>query len=386
MAKLRSFFGMVLMVVAVMLSSAVPAFAGESKYSTAPHPKPDGSKWRLGYLQGGEYERYQGVLRAIALQLAELGWWTPPGAVPQGLDAKSFWEWLAKNARSDSIEFVQDAFWSSDWDQTLRQKNKALILSRLRDKKDIDLMIAMGTWAAQDLANNEHHVPVEACSMSDPVAAGIFPSNDDSGWDHVHGQVDPGRYERQVRLFHEIIGFQRLGVAYEDTVVGRSYAALKDIEKVAGERRFEILRCFTQSDTKSIVEAEASVIQCAADLAPRIDAFYITNQGGVTERSLPKMLKKLYKFKVPTFAQGGSKDVRRGVLLSIAEADFRYVGRFHAESIAKILNGARPRDLDLVFEDPPRLALNLAAAQLIGWDPPLDVLTAADEIYQEMEE
>ncbi len=53
--------------------------------------------------------------------------------------------------------------------------------------------------------------------------------------------------------------------------------------------------------------------------------------------------------------------------------------------MAKILNGARPRQLDQVFEGPPKIAINLKTAQIIGYDPPVDVLGAADEIYQEIE-
>ena len=64
--------------------------------------------------------------------------------------------------------------------------------------------------------------------------------------------------------------------------------------------------------------------------------------------------------------------------------DFKYVGHFYAEIIAKIFNGAQPRQLDLIFEDPPKIAINLKTAEIIGYDPPVDVLGAADEIYQEI--
>jgi hypothetical protein len=71
--------------------------------------------------------------------------------------------------------------------------------------------------------------------------------------------------------------------------------------------------------------------------------------------------------------------------MSISQAGFKYIGRFHAEIIAKVFNGAKPRQLEQLFEEPPRIAINLKTAEIIGYDPPVDVLGAADEIYQEIE-
>ena len=71
--------------------------------------------------------------------------------------------------------------------------------------------------------------------------------------------------------------------------------------------------------------------------------------------------------------------------MSISQAGFKYVGRFHAETFAKVFNGAKPRQLDQVFEDPPKIAINIKTAEIIGFDPPVDVLGAADEIFEEIE-
>jgi ABC-type uncharacterized transport system substrate-binding protein len=70
--------------------------------------------------------------------------------------------------------------------------------------------------------------------------------------------------------------------------------------------------------------------------------------------------------------------------MSISQSNFDFVGRFHAETIAKILNGAKPRDLNQIFEDPTSISINLKTAKIIGYDPPLDVMSIADEIYYEI--
>ncbi|MOA55770.1 hypothetical protein D3C78_1796170 [compost metagenome] len=68
--------------------------------------------------------------------------------------------------------------------------------------------------------------------------------------------------------------------------------------------------------------------------------------------------------------------------MSLTQADYSYVGRFHAETIARIFNGARPRLLTQIWVDPVKIALNLATARQIGFDPTLDMLLGADEIYE----
>ena len=117
-----------------------------------------------------------------------------------------------------------------------------------------------------------------------------------------------------------------------------------------------------------------------------MDAIYVTEHGGVNARTLPTLASIANKAKIPTFSQSGSHEVKKGFLLSVSTAGFKYVGKFYAQTIAKILNGAKPRELDQVFEDPPKIAINLKTCELIGFDPPVDVLGAADEIFQQIEE
>ncbi|WP_428563874.1 MAG: ABC transporter substrate-binding protein [Solidesulfovibrio sp. DCME] len=346
-----------------------------------------GKKWRIGYLEGGPYANYPQVLKSVINGLAALGW-LEPVAFPQDKDVNvpaNLWKWIGANVKSDYLEFPADAFYTSRWDEASRAKTKEAALTRLATAKDIDLMIAMGTWAGQDLANDRNTVPTLVFSSTDPIAAGIVKSVGDSGRDNINARLDPTIHERQLRLFHDIIGFKKLGVAYEDSVAGKSYAALPAIEQVAAERGFTVVPCFTKASTPDTAEAEASVIQCARQLAPNIDAMYLTIQKGLTPRSLPQVMEALNGNNVPTFSQNGSDEVRQGALLSLALAGFKYVGRFHAETMAGVFHGAKPRQLPQLFEDPPKIAINLQEAQIIGYDPPVDIIAASDEIYQEIE-
>jgi len=364
----------------------VPALAAvQDQFGTAPKTN-GGEKWRIGYYEGGEYIDYQLIFTETIKGLMKLGWIEQAPIPPQkGEQTKEIWAWLATVAKSKYLEFVKDAHYSANWDDKTREKTAAAVIKRLNKKKDIDLIIAMGTWAGQDLANNKHSTRTEVISASDPIASGIIKSVEDSGYDHVHAQIDPFRYERQVGVFHDIIGFKKMGICYEDTEAGRSYAAIDKVEKIAKERGFEVVSAFTKSDVADAKLAEESVKSAFRELVKKSDAIYVTVQGGVSYRNIPELVKIVNESKIPTFSQSGSEEVKYGFLASLSQAGFKYIGQYHAEILAKIFNGAQPRKLPQLFEEPPKIAINIKTAEIIGFDPPVDILLAADEIFREIE-
>ena len=374
----------ILLLSVMVFSSALTVSATE--FSESPQLK-HVQKIRLGYLEGGPFLNYPPNLIAFINGLAKLGWLEDPlfPEFADPTDARAVWEWLVAHAKSNYLVFVNDGFYTNNWDSDLRAENTRRVLKRLGENPDFDFMIAMGTWAGQDLANEQNRVATMVFSASDPIRAKIVKKAQRSGIPHLHARVDPTRYERQVRLFHDIIGFQKLGVAYENSPEGKTYAAINDIRKVALEKGFEVVECFTLNGTPDLDAANASVNTCHQKLAETVDALYITNQIGINAENMPSMMAPLLAKKIPTFSQPGSNIVRLGALMSIAQAGFKYVGEFHAQTAGKIFNGANPGDLPQVFEDPPQLSLNLETAIMIGYTPSVEILVAADEIFKTIE-
>lgn len=385
MRTLRCVWMVILLSCMVVFIGSTEA-AGDDEFSVTPNPKPDNSRWRIGFYEGGPYIDYQKNLLGLIGGLMEIGWLENVDIPEQtGEQTKDLWQWLGENVPSDFIELVADAHYSANWDDAQRQQMAADIMTRLNEQQDIDLMIAMGTWAGQDLANEQHQIPAIVVGTANPLESGIIQSIEDSGLDHVHARIDPNRYERQIRIFYDIIGFQRLGIFYEDTVVGRTYAAIEVVEAVAEEVGFEIVRCYADSDV-AVELAEEGAKRCFEELGKeQVDAIYVPVHGGVTPNSIPELVRLVNSYGIPTFSQTGSDEVRSGFLMSISLAGYKYVGNFYAETIAKVLNGAKPRQLGQVFEDPPKIAINLKTAEIINYDPPVDVLGAADEIFQDFE-
>jgi ABC-type uncharacterized transport system substrate-binding protein len=382
---MKKIFCCLLVLLAMTSSSLAARDDGFSPRPESDHARP---LFRIGYLEGGPYMDYQKSFRSTIAALAELGWIEPIDLPPtkDPNETRALWDYVVEHARSRYIRFLKDGFYTSNWNEGVRPQTRERLLSRLNRDKDIDLIMAMGTWAGQDLANDRHHVPTVVISTSNPVQAGIITSPEHSGFDHLHAQIDPTRYERQVRLFHDVIGFKRLGLVYEDTPAGRAYAAVDDVEKVAREEGFNVVPYEDAFDIKDLDLAYERLVKAMQSLAPRVDAIYITANRGIQEPRMETILAPVFEYKLPTFSQSGSREVELGVLMSISQAGHKYIGVFYASTIGKIINGAVPGYLTQIYEEPPKIALNLETAKRIEYNPPFDILLSADEIYEYIED
>lgn len=365
------------------LAAGSPALAAPDADSPA-----DGKVWRVIYVEGGPFSDYQRIFQGLALGLKERGL-VEHGHVPLprgSEEVAGMWDWLHRHAGGKHLVFQPDGFYSANWDSARREEIRQQILQRIREKKDVDLILAFGTWAGQDMAAQDLPVPVVVSSVTNAVDAGIIPSVEDSGRDNLVAAIEPERFKRQVRLFHDIFAFKKLGIAYEDSPAGRGSIALSEIEDAARELGIELLRCTDTFDIQDTVLASERLRACHQKLAVQgADAVYLTYNVGLQGAAMRRVLQPLADAHIPTFSQLGVPDVVHGALLSVAQSSAAEEGRFSAGLVEAIVKGARPRDLSPVFESPVSMALNLFMATRIGWNPSLEVLAAVDEFYQDME-
>ena len=303
-----------------------------------------------------------------------------------GESSTKLWNWLSTKSKSEYITFVSDGHYSSDWDDAVRIKTQNRIIRRLKKTKDIDLVIAAGTWAGKDLANNKHKIPAIVVSTSAPVEAGIIESPEDSGYNHILAQVDPLKWQQQLNLFHSVVRFKKLGVVYENTQNGRSYAALDSVLRVAKEKGFQVKRCTAPSDIPDVELAYRKLLNCHKRLAKEVDAMFITDHGGFSGKAgIKPLLAPFIKTKIPTLSQLGYDHVRQGVLLGIGSTDYNSFGIYYAQAIQRIFNGEKPRDISQIFVSPVVIAINLAVAKKLNFELTAGILGAADSIFTEIE-
>ncbi len=369
-----------LVLTAVFWSSGAPAAEPES-FSTEPVDN-GGKTWRIAYYEGGPYVDYRKYLIGIANGLMELGWLERAELPPlSGETTDDVWRRLVDTAKSPYLRFLEDGHYSAGWDEKRREEVRARLIDRLNKADDIDLVIAAGTWAGQDLANDRHDTPTIVVASNDPVSAGIVKKASDSGYDHVHARVDPDRYKRQVSVFHDLIGFSSLGLVYEDSVEGRSIAAVEDVETIAGERGFTVVPCLVESESGDLAADEAGVRDCFRKLVKTAEAIYVAPHSGINRDTIPDLAKIAYENGIPTFSQTAASEVKAGFLMSIPPLDFNLPGLFSAQTIAKVFNGAKPRQIGQIYEAPPKIAINLKTADLLGLEITTSILKQVDEVY-----
>lgn len=376
-----------IVLLSILAGSGAGLFLSWRKDGEAGHPPftPE-KRWRVGYYEGGAAMEYPLHLRALIRGLVESGYIEPMDLpiVHGATDSRDLWDCLF-HANSAYIEFVTDAFWTADWDEAKRARNQRDCLHRLTRTGDIDLMLAMGTWAGQDLATDVHSTPTMVLACSDPVRSGIVRDPRRSGLSHVHAKCDPSRYIRQVRAFHNLTGFKRLGVVYEDSFEGPIYSNLAELNLVAAERGFEVVAMAVKEQGLSDEACMREVMACYRQLAPQIDAFWVAPNRGEDPGFMPRILEPLLDAAIPTWSQLGTMHVRRGVLMSISERNYEDVGRFHAGVIGRILRGEAPGSIGQIFEDPKAIAINLATARKIGYQIPIGMVAVADEVFSSIE-
>ncbi|KUG02617.1 abc transporter substrate-binding protein [hydrocarbon metagenome] len=342
----------------------------------------DGSKWRIAYCESEYFITYTQTLAAIVKGLEENGWINNLEGFNQVVDSgdsRTIWKWLASREVSPYIEFVDDAYYN------LREPDidREGIIERLNSPKDIDIMLVMGGAAGNFLSNSEHDTNIFVFAASNAVRSGIIDSVEDSGKDHVWAHMDEQRFERQTKAFYDIMKFNKLGMVYEDSDNARIYSAVNEVESLAKEMGFEIVRCHVNEPLRpEEYPGYYQEVQAAYDeLAEQVDAVYVTIASLESDR-LPELFQPFYEHKIPIFSQLGNIEVQNGALLTVSVMDEVNIGRFGADNIVKCLLGADPRELEQSFQSAPKITLNAEVAKKLDFKLPFELVIVVDEAYQ----
>jgi ABC-type uncharacterized transport system substrate-binding protein len=370
--------------VCLMLCASLTAVAASGDTLNAPSLN-QGKRWRVAYVETGPYANYAGTLYYLLKGLESRGWVKGVERIPYTwgqTDTKEMWNYISSQKEFSSfIEFVPDGYYSLK----AMPGQEGEVVKRFSQKKDSDLLIVMGTVAGKLMSVEDVQSKTMVFSTSNAVKSGIVKAANSSGRQKVWAHLDPVRYKQQLQVFADIFQFKKMGVVYEDSPNGKAFAAVDDIEAVAKEKRFEIVRKLVPG-TKGIDDQDRyfkDLLQAHTELAAEVDGFYyaVSPAPGIRQEQLYAVLQPFYEKRIPVFAQLGDEEVSRGALLSLARADFAGMGQFGAEQLAKLLNGASADTLPQVYSDTPTIALNFQVAKQIGYKPPFEILLVSDKVF-----
>ncbi len=314
-------------------------------------------KFKIAYFEGGFSSIFRNSLDATKQALEERGW-------------------------GDKVEFPEDAFFSPGFGKDkLAAREEAA--RKLMARDDLALIISGGTDATQALQKyNNKRTPILGIAISDPIRSKFVIDQNDSGIENFTTRLVPGRYKRMFEIFHDEVGFKRLGLLYVDRPNAKKFANVEDAVEISKERGFEIVH-YKINDTLKPEECMAALESLVEQ---KIDAFYMPSLTCFEWKKydVNKFLTYLRSNKVPTFARQGSEDVKGGALMGFSTVDYSQRGQFLANILINILEGKSARSQKMVDDAPPKIAINLTVAREIGFDPSFEILGASDEIYNEI--
>lgn len=344
-------------------------------------------KYKIAYMENDPYFNYAGTFFGVLNGLKGTEWIESLEGLPykQGEDnTQIMYEWLSEEMKSDYISFPKDGYY-----QLIKMDEDAqqTFIKRLNETDDFDLLLVMGTKAGKFASEHVINTPVMVMSTSNAVGAGIIDATEDSGKDNLWAHVDSERYLRQLRVFHDMFGFERLGIVYENSPSGRGVAALDIVEAFAEERSIEIVRTYVDEALNDGDKAryDKELMTAYKDIASKVDAFYLTPGSRTTDR-LYDYMDAFYEYNIPVFSQVGPLEVSKGALMSVYRFNYDEIGYFASDRVIRILKGATPRSLTQKFGETPSIFLNLEVAKRIQYKISFNILLISDKIFAEIEE
>jgi len=234
-----------------------------------------------------------------------------------------------------------------------------------------DVVVPITTPMAQAVVKIAR-CPIVFAAVTDPVGAGVVRSLEDPG-PNVTGTSDAWPYRDQLKLIREILPHaRRLGVLFNPGEAASQYG-IRQIRQFAPELGFTLV--------DGPVSSTAEVYPVALNLAPRVDALFLSSDNTVIG-GVAGAIKVAVARKVPLFA-GDSGTVREGAMAAVS-VGYLELGRETGRLVDEELRGQR--NIPVWVAGGSEVFVNIKAAQLMGVTIPPSILQRATKVYRLIQE
>ncbi len=252
--------------------------------------------------------------------------------VPQLLDVKrGLVEELGRLGLTEGKNLLIDYSHAAGSFPTQQQIAKKIV----GDKPDLIVPITTPSAIVLAQAAKDSSIPIVFSTVTDPLRAKVVNTLKSPGG-MITGVSDLAPIDLHLKLMKEMVpGAKRLGVLMNPSLPNtQTYLeTLKELAPAAG---------------LTIIESPApqttNVMAAALNLVGKVDMIYIPNDTTVYA-ALESAIKVATENKLPLFC-GETRSVERGCAASIS-FDYYDVGVATAQMVKKVLDGAKPGDLDV---------------------------------------
>ena len=232
-----------------------------------------------------------------------------------------------------------------------------------------DLVLAISTPSAQACAQTIKDTVILFTGITDPVGAGLVEALDRPGkW--ITGMTDMSPVDRQIKVIKELQpGLKKIGVLFNP----QEDNSVSIVQRVQQEAKAQGLE---------VVEARASgpgeVEAAARSLVGRCDAVYVPTDNTVVAE-IEAVAKMFGQNRLPLYS-ADVDSVPRGAVVALA-VDYYKMGRQTGAMAERIFNGESPANMPVETLEELQIHLNIKAAEIMGVELPVQLLDAADVIY-----
>lgn len=252
-----------------------------------------------------------------------------------------------------------------------------------RRRTDIDLIFSIGTHSTTRLAKAVTEIPMVFTIVGDPERAGIVSNWKSSGKNYT-GVETPEYYSKVIRLMHHYIPFKSLGMIYLAGSPSHE-AGIKQIVALSKELGFKFVRegFPLRSPQKVPYPKEVTrknITNALENVCPQVEAFFVQTSNAFSRNF--DLFQTAFR-KHHMVSAGDPTNIEKGLVMGIGK-DAYHFGEQCAQYAIQILEGASPATLPMDAGGKLTIDVNLKAAEMIGFKPPFELLSAADNLYQHL--
>lgn len=222
-----------------------------------------------------------------------------------------------------------------------------------------DLILAIGTPAAQAVAGATTEIPIVCTAITDFVAAGLVESDEEPGG-NVTGTSDMNPVAEQIELLHRLVP--------EARTVGLLYCTAESNSKIQIDAASDKLDDLGLQGVPFTISSSNEVQQVVESMVGKVDAIYTPTDNTVAS-AMATVAMVANENKIPTMC-GEAAHVEAGGLASIS-INYGELGRLAGEIAVKILEeGVDPAQIPVqrMGSDECDLVFNGETAALVGVD------------------
>ena len=249
-----------------------------------------------------------------------------------------------------------------DYQNAQGDSSALLTISQRFVGDDCDLVLAIGTGAAQSIASQTSEIPILITAVTDPVDAGLVQSSEAPGT-NVTGTNDMNPIREQLELIPEILP--------DAQTVGLLYTSSEDNSILQIEEAKAILEEMNLDYVEQTVTGSNDVQQAVQSIVTRCDAIYIPTDNTFAS-AMPLVGSVVMESGTPVIC-GATGMVEAGGLITLG-LNYYNLGYQTGEMAAQVLEGADPASMPVQSQNQYDYVVNEEMLSALGMELPQSLL------------